>query len=331
MVQLNSPVVHVCQTIFIENDAICTFSVDFTPICGTIRLLSNVQRGADRIMSLLAEERRFRISEILGRERSVTASELIRMLGVTAATIRRDLAVLEKEGVLVRSHGGAVSRTSSTNFQPSYEALGRSNRAEKQAIAREAERLILDGETVFLEGSTTVYELARRLLHRNRLTVITNSPPIVEQFQHSQHVSVISTGGELQKDVFYLSGVWAQRALSEIRVDKAVLGVSAIDPAYGISTASQAEAQIKKMILKAARVSIALADHSKFGNQGFAYVGPTTDIDVLVTDSATDPQYLGPIREAGVELILADVREQPPESNGNEPAKPRTRSSTTKH
>jgi DeoR family fructose operon transcriptional repressor len=282
-------------------------------------------------MSLLAEERRFRIREILSRERSVTASELIRMLSVTAATIRRDLAVLEAEGVLVRSHGGAVSRTPSTNFQPSYDALGRSNRTEKQAIAREAERLILDGETVFLEGSTTVFELARRLLHRNRLTVITNSPPIVDEFQRSQHVSVISTGGELQKDVFYLSGAWAERALSEIRVDKAVLGVSAIDPAYGISTASQAEAQIKKMILKSARVSIALADHSKFGNQGFAYVGPVTDIDILVTDSATGPQYLRPLREAGVELILADLREQPADTNDNEPGKNRLRSGPTKH
>ncbi len=277
-------------------------------------------------MSLLAEERRFRIREILSRERTVTASDLIGTLGVTAATVRRDLAALEKEGVLVRSHGGAVSRASSTNFQPSYDALGRSNRAEKQAIAREAERLILDGETVFLEGSTSVYELARRLLHRNRLTVITNSPPIIDEFQRSQHVSVISTGGELQKDVFYLSGVWAQRALSEIRVDKAVLGVSAIDPGYGISTASQAEAQIKKMILKSARVSIALADHSKFGNQGFAYVGPITDIDILVTDSATDPQYLRLIREAGVELILADVQRD--ETDGNEPARSRTRSGT---
>lgn len=282
-------------------------------------------------MSLLAEERRFRIREILSRERSVTASELIRMLSVTAATIRRDLAVLEKEGVLVRSHGGAVSRSPSTNFQPSYDALGRSNRAEKQAIAREAERLILDGETVFLEGSTTVYELARRLLHRNRLTVITNSPPIVDEFQRSQHVSVISTGGELQKDVFYLSGAWAERALSEIRVDKAVLGVGAIDPAYGISTASQAEAQIKKMILKSARVSIALADHSKFGNQGFAYVGPVTDIDILVTDSATAPSYLRPLREAGVELILADLREQPADVNDNESEKNRLRSGSPKH
>jgi len=118
----------------------------------------------------------------------------------------------------------------------------------------------------------------------------------------------------------------AQRALSEIRVDKAVLGISAIDPSYGISTASQAEAQIKKMILKAARVSIALADHSKFGNQGFAYVGPTTDIDILVTDSATDPQHLRPLREAGVELILADVHERDVAANGNESPKTRTRS-----
>jgi DeoR family fructose operon transcriptional repressor len=280
-------------------------------------------------MTLLAEERRFRIREILSRQRTVMASELIRTLGVTAATIRRDLAVLQKEGVLVRSHGGAVSRTSSTSFQPSYDALGRIHRAEKQAIAWEAERLIMDGEAIFLEGSTTVYELARRLLHR-RLTVITNSPPIIELFQRSQHVSVISTGGELQKDVFYLSGVWAQTALSEIRVDKAVLGVSAIDPAYGVSTASPAEAQIKKMILRAARVSIALADHSKFGNQGFAYVCPITDIDILVTDSATDPKYLNPLRESGLQLIVADGQAHTENTNGDAPGRGRARSEPTK-
>lgn len=259
-------------------------------------------------MSVMAEERRFRIREMLAVQRTVSASELREILQVTAATIRRDLAELEKEGALVRSHGGAVSRTTSTNFQPSYEALGRANRTEKHAIAREAERLILDGETVFLEGSTTVYEVARRLRHRNRLTVVTNSPPIVFELQQSPNVAVICTGGELQKDVSYLSGVWAQHALSEIRVDKAILGVSAIDPAYGISTASQGQAQIKKMILKAAKVRIALADHSKFGKQGFAYVGPVTDIDILVTDSGVDSRYIRPLRETGLELILADAR-----------------------
>ncbi|MGH9684873.1 MAG: DeoR/GlpR family DNA-binding transcription regulator [Candidatus Acidiferrales bacterium] len=282
-------------------------------------------------MSIMAEERRFRIREMLSVQRTVSAAELRDVLEVTAATVRRDLAVLEKEGVLVRSHGGAVSRTSSTNFQPSYDALGRSNRVEKQAIAREAERLILDGETVFLEGSTTVYELARRLCHRNRLTVVTNSPPIVFQLQRSPNVAVISTGGELRKDVFYLSGVWAQHALSEIRVDKAILGVSAIDPVYGISTASQAEAQIKKMVLKAAKVRIALADHSKFGTQGFAYVGPVTDIDILVTDSGADPKYLRALRETGVELILADVRGTAAETSHGETTKTRPRSSPSRH
>ncbi len=124
------------------------------------------------------------------------------------------------------------------------------NNEEKRQIARAAEKLVLDGETIFLEGSTTVFELARQLVHRRRLTVVTNSPTIVCELQRSTGVTVLCTGGDLQKDTFYLSGEWAQRALSEMRLDKAILGVSAIDPQYGISTASHAEAQIKKMLTK---------------------------------------------------------------------------------
>ncbi|MGA9392796.1 MAG: DeoR/GlpR family DNA-binding transcription regulator [Candidatus Sulfotelmatobacter sp.] len=258
---------------------------------------------------MLAEERRFRIREMLSRQRTVSASDLCAALGVTAATVRRDLASLEQDGVLVRSHGGAVSRMSSTSFQPSYETLSHSQSGEKHAIARAAEHLVLDGETVFLEGSTTVYELARSLNQRNRLTVVTNSPTIVCQLQRSSGVTVLCTGGDLQKDTFYFSGEWAQRALSEIRLDKAVLGVSAIDIPYGISTANHAEAQIKKMITTAAKVRIALADHTKFGTQSFAYVGPVSDLDVLVTDSATDPKYIRALREAGVEVIVAELQE----------------------
>ena len=265
--------------------------------------------GAEIINTMLAEERRFRIREMLAAQRTITASDLCTVLGVTAATVRRDLAALEQDGVLVRSHGGAVSRMSSTNFQPSYETLSHSQSTEKHAIAREAERLILDGETVFLEGSTTVYELARGLNHRNRLTVVTNSPTIVCQLQRSSGVTVLCTGGDLQKDTFYFSGEWAQRALSEIRLDKAILGVSAIDISYGISTANHAEAQIKKMITKAAKTRIALADHSKFGTQSFAYVGPVTDIDILVTDSRTEAKYVKGLREAGVEVLVAGLQE----------------------
>jgi DeoR family fructose operon transcriptional repressor len=256
---------------------------------------------------MLAEERRFQIREILTAQRTVSASALCDRLKVTAATIRRDLAALEQEGVLVRSHGGAVSRMSSTNFQPTYDALLRSESEEKRHIARVAEQFVLDGDTIFLEGSTTVFELARRLIHRNRLTVVTNSPTIVCELQRSAGISVMCTGGDLQKDTFYLSGEWAQRALSEIRLDKAILGVSAIDPQYGVSTAHHAEAQITRMVSKAAKTRIALADRTKFGRQRFAFVGPVTDIDILVTDSGTDPKYIQELRDAGLQVIVAEA------------------------
>lgn len=194
---------------------------------------------------------------------------------------------------------------SSTNFQPTYDALLRSESEEKRQIAQIAEQFVLDGDTIFLEGSTTVLELARRLIHRHRLTVVTNSPTITCELQRSTGVSVMCTGGDLQKDTFYLSGEWAQRALSEIRLDKAILGVSAIDPKYGVSTAHHAEAQITRMVSKAAKTRIALADHTKFGRQRFAFVGPVTDIDVLITDSGTNPRHIEELREAGLHVLVA--------------------------
>jgi len=268
------------------------------------------------LCEMLAEERRFQIREILVAQRTVSASDLCDRLKVTAATIRRDLAALEQEGVLVRSHGGAVSRMSSTNFQPTYDALLRSENEEKRQIARVTEQFVLDGDTIFLEGSTTVFELARRLVHRNRLTVVTNSPTIVCELQRSTGVTVMCTGGDLHKDTFYLSGEWAQRALSEIRLDKAILGVSAIDPQYGVSTAHHAEAQITRMVSKAAKTRIALADHTKFGRQRFAFVGPVTDIDILITDSGTDATYIDQLRDAGLQVIVAET------TNGSSPPSP---------
>ena len=104
---------------------------------------------------MIAEERRLRIRELLTVQRTLSASELTEKLGVTRATVRRDLAALEREGILVRSHGGAVSRTSNADFQPSYDFLVKANRTEKAAIAAEAERLILDGDIVSILTGTT--------------------------------------------------------------------------------------------------------------------------------------------------------------------------------
>ncbi|MBK7930043.1 MAG: DeoR/GlpR transcriptional regulator [Bryobacterales bacterium] len=256
---------------------------------------------------MFAEDRRIRIREILSTRKSVSAAELCGILRVTPATVRRDLAALEAEGSLVRSHGGAVSRISTTSFQPSYQSLERTNREEKQAIAKEAVKLISEGDTLFLEGSTTVFELARLLKSAfSRLIVLTNSPACISQLQQTgSGITVICTGGELRKDTNYLCGLWAEQALERVRLDTAVVGVSAIDPAYGMSAANHAEAQIKKLLCRSARRRIAVADYSKFGRQQFAFVGPVTDVDVLVTDSNTPASHLDAIREAGVHVIVA--------------------------
>ena len=260
---------------------------------------------------MLGEERRFRIREMLSERRTVAAVELTERLGVTAATIRRDLGLLEKEGVLIRSHGGAVSRTPSTSFQAPFEALKSVNHAEKVAIAALAESLIVDGDTLFLEGSTTVLELARLLASRAHLTVVTNSPAIILALQRSSGVNVLCTGGDLQKDTLCLSGIWTRRVLSEIRLDRAILGVSAIDAGYGMSTANHAEAQTKQAVMEAAKVCIGIADHSKFGKQGFAFVGPASELDYLVTDDKADPEQLAALRGQGVEILVAGEKELP--------------------
>jgi DeoR/GlpR family transcriptional regulator of sugar metabolism len=256
---------------------------------------------------MLAEERKLRILEVLSQQRTVSAAELTQTLNVTSATIRRDLATLEGEGRLVRSHGGAVSHTSSTNFQASYNALAQTNLPEKRAIAQEAQQLILEGDIVFLESSTTVHELAKLLQRRTRLTIITNSPTTLSQVEYRPGVTVMCVGGHLVKENCYLSGMWAHRILQEIRVDKVVLGISALDPAYGISTANHPEAEIKRLLMKISKNRIALADSSKLRKEGFAYVGPVSDLTMLITDSGADPEVIEEIRQAGVEVRIAQI------------------------
>jgi DeoR family fructose operon transcriptional repressor len=261
---------------------------------------------------MLAAERRLRIKEILSSQRAIKASELAEVLGVVPTTVRRDLAALEQEGFLVRSHGGAISRSSSTSFQPCYEALLRTNHKEKVAIAQEAAKLILDGDTIFLESSTTVFELARLLQRRSRLTVVTNAPAVLWHLHHSSGVTVTSTGGDLRQDIAYLCGVWTRRVLSEIRLDKAILGVTAIDPSYGMSAASHEEAEVKQLLIKAARQRIALADHTKFGKQSYAFVGPVTDINILVTDAGVDGTYVQQLQEKGIQVVIANAASRSP-------------------
>jgi DeoR/GlpR family transcriptional regulator of sugar metabolism len=145
--------------------------------------------------------------------------------------------------------------------------------------------------------------------------VVSNSPAIVLEFQHSPGISVTLVGGHLEKDILYCAGFWTRQVLTEIRLDKAVLGVTAIDPSYGMSTANPPEAEIKRLLIKAAQQRIGLADHTKFGRQRFAFVGPVTDLNILVTDSGIEHEYVEKLTEQGVKVVIASCQAGSPSAH----------------
>ena len=112
------------------------------------------------------------------------------------------------------------------------------------------------------------------------------------------------------KEILYFAGTWTRHALSEVCLDKAVLGITAIDPSYGMSAADYPEAEIKRLLIKAAQHRIGLGDHTKFGRKSFAFVGPVTDLEILVTDSGVDQKYFEELREKGVQVRIASVEVQ---------------------
>ena len=256
---------------------------------------------------MLPVERRNYIREQVIKKSTVTAQELSTELGVALITIRRDLVVLEQEGILVRSHGGAVSKRSGIDFQQPHQVLKYLNSEEKLAIATAAKSLVFDGEIVFFEASTTVFELAGLLSKHAHLTAVTNSPLILNKLAECSAMTLMSTGGELHKDVHYLCGSWTRDVLSRTRLDKAILGISAIDPAYGVSCTRPAHAEVKKLLSTVARTRIGLVDHTKFGKESFSFVGPVTDFDIIVTSNLTTKEHIEALRSAGVQVIIAEV------------------------
>ncbi|HOP95343.1 MAG TPA: DeoR/GlpR family DNA-binding transcription regulator [Dictyoglomaceae bacterium] len=252
---------------------------------------------------MLSEERKIRILEILEKERGIKVSDLVRVFNVTGATIRRDLASLEKEGLVKRTHGGAVL-PQSFSFEPLYATKKRQNLKEKMAIGEKAAELIEDGETVFIETGSTTLQIARNIKNRHDLTVVTNSIDVARELLNARGVEVILTGGNLRKETLALIGPLAERVLREFRVDKVFLGISGIIPGKGMSTASIVEAQIKKLLIEMGKEVIGVADHSKFGKECFAFVAPTEVLNKIVIDDKVPSKYIEDLRSEGVEVII---------------------------
>jgi DeoR/GlpR family transcriptional regulator of sugar metabolism len=254
---------------------------------------------------MLAEERRRAILEELERNGSVSVMGLAEALGVSDMTIRRDLEHLSSRRMLQKVHGGAVPVRKAAS-EPHFTYKRSLNQPEKQAIAREALKLIEDGDTVALSAGTTTWHIAAALRRGGRdLTFITNSTNVAMTLQENGWDQIVLSGGIFRTPSDALVGAYADRTLRALNADILFLGVHGIHPEAGLTTPNIAEAETDRTMVDASRRVVVVGDHSKLGVVALSRIAPLSKVDVLITDERSSREMLEEIEEAGVEVIVA--------------------------
>lgn len=252
-----------------------------------------------------AEERQARILDLLREQGRVDVKSLIETLDVSSATIRRDLADLEARNLLRRTHGGALPPQYLKYDAPFTDREVRYVR-EKARIGRAAADMVKDGETIFIDAGTTTLQVARSLIDRNDLTVVTNALNVCATFAGIRGIEVFLVGGQFREANLATVGPFTVDMVKQFNADKAIIGISAIDIERGlISTPHVLEARVQRAIIKAADTVMVVADHTKFGRKSLAVVAPLTDIDIIITDTAVSEEYVIALEEKGVGIVKA--------------------------
>jgi len=253
-------------------------------------------------MSASAEARRAAILETVGRDGFVTLTQLCEVLQCSAATVRRDLAELQRAGFVQRTHGGAVRE--GARERPFHSKITEMAEA-KQRIAEAAVHLVRPGLAVGFSGGTTTQFVARHVAATvPDLTVVTNAITVAMEFANSQS-RVIVTGGELRNETFELVGPLAEPAVAHIHLDLFFAGVDGLSVENGLTTHSPLEARINRVLIERSNEVIVVADHTKLGRKTLAHIAPLDMAQRLVTDQDSDSDALAGIERAGVRVLLA--------------------------
>jgi DeoR/GlpR family transcriptional regulator of sugar metabolism len=263
-----------------------------------VRTTNNVQ---SHIMDV--QSRRELVLELLEEHGEVTVSELSERTGVSPMTIRRDLELLEQEGVLKRVHGGAISAASRGYAAPF--SVRSDRRADAKARIGEAVAAMLsERETVILDVGTTTLAVARALHGRRNLTVLTPSLQIANLLSKDRGIRLMVTGGTVTVGEMSLIGDLAEEAFSRLRFDTLVMGVGGVEVGAGCTEFNQDDARVKRAALASVRRCIVVADSSKLGKITFAQICTIDLVDVLVTDSDAAQEDLALFESENVEVVV---------------------------
>lgn len=245
------------------------------------------------------------IVEHLAANGEVTVADLCKRFETSEMTIRRDLAEMDRIGLLRRVHGGAISAEGRA-YEPPFSLRSIQERSAKEAIAERALSFIDDGDSVALDVGSTVLALAPLLAQRRNLTIITSSLPVAQHVIDGQGIGrdcrLIITGGETRPGELSMVGDLAQRTYREFHVDKAFLGIGGVDLDDGLTDYNVEDALVKRELLRSASNVYVLAHGAKFGRTMFATVGSLDAVDAFVTDRTAPAEVLAGLAERGHEV-----------------------------
>jgi DeoR family L-fucose operon activator len=252
-------------------------------------------------------DRHQKITELLDLKGKLRVSELSRYFGVTYETIRRDLDILEQRGQLTKTHGGAVRVYQVKSDEPYFYRENQMSK-EKHEIAAEAVKLIMPGDKIMLDGSTTVLYLTK-IIPDIPLTVVTNSIKVAMELSGKDKVRVISTGGILLPGSFSNVGPLAEKAIESYHVNKVFFSCNGIHYDSGLSETNELQALVKLKMIQNANQAILLIDHSKFRTKEFTQLCPLDMISTLITDQDADLSLLNDLEGYSIDVRYAPRNE----------------------
>ncbi|MBF6084652.1 DeoR/GlpR transcriptional regulator [Nocardia cyriacigeorgica] len=255
---------------------------------------------------MYAEERQQAIATLVGQRGRVSVTDLSEQYGVTSETVRRDLAVLDRMGLVRRVHGGAVPAAALTAIELGTSERETAHTAEKERIAKAAvEFLPPTGGSVLFDAGTTTARVAALLPADRELVGVTNSLPVATRLSGHAGVQLHLLGGRVRGVTQAAVGADTLRVLAGLRVDTAFIGTNALTPAHGLSTPDADEAAVKRAMVASAHRVVVVADSSKIGREDFVRFAGIDEIDVLVTDSGIPASVRNELTGSGIEVVAA--------------------------
>ena len=253
---------------------------------------------------MLASQRRKKILELLIEDGTARVVELSNIFDISEVTIRQDLAKLEGQGYIIREHGGAYLKSLPSQVQ-SFSFQHMENMEKKIRIGERAAGFIHDGDAIILDSGSTTTEIARHIVDRKNITVVTNAVNIPFIIGGRPSITVIVTGGEFKVPTLSLTGQKAAEFFGNVHVDKLFLATAGISLRAGLTYPGMSDLPVKKAMIDAARTVYLVADSSKLGQQALASLGALSMIDYIITDDGIDDGNRREFSKHGIEFIIA--------------------------